>query len=530
MQLAFRLVFCVLATTAASGGCGQSVTIESERAKLQGTWEVVSWELRGIKGPAEVGNQYEFAGDNFRIISGRDEVSPWITYGLDIHASPKVMQWSVKTTMPDKSVKDETGNCIYRIDGDQLELCFVTVPAPTDRLPHAFTSKPNNRLLTLKRIPFASPDEERTRNEAARARARDAAYVNLQSVIAGEDENGKYYIDFHDLPDIHYIGNRWWQALLDLRDIRNLCFRGCTGVGDEQMRHFGELISVEILDLHSTDLGDAGVSQLSGLTHLEQLDLSFTAVTDAALATISELKKLKKLALNGSLVTERGIEELRTKRSDLNVVWRRPYNESQQKAALALSQLGFRIDDDFDPYVKPKTVTCQIVFSSRKIVAPSVVAEEAKKRWPPYGDAKSVDQSVVADLLGKLPAPTAVTVRPEATDDTIVVCLRNIQGLVRLDVPSSQITDTGLAELQHHQTLKVLDLDHARRITDTGVASLASLANLEVLNLQGIESTPEALAKLLTLDHLRELQITRRQSNRDLDTQFRRKGVKVMYR
>jgi len=60
------------------------------------------------------------------------------------------------------------------------------------------------------------------------------------------------------------------------------------------MRHVGAIVSIEVLDLHSTDVGDAGIAHLSGLSRLEQLDLSFTSVSDAALDSLSRLTSLKK--------------------------------------------------------------------------------------------------------------------------------------------------------------------------------------------------------------------------------------------
>ena len=531
MQSPLRVSLCVLATMSVGTGCSQSATIETERAKLAGTWEVVSWELREIQGPRNVGSQYEFfANGTVQVRSTTGEVSRKRKYELNVDTNPKQMDWSVTTIMPDKSTKEEATKGVYRFEGDTLIICMVMDPfAPR---PTSFNTKDSKgaELLKLKRIPFADPDEERARNEAARARARHAAFITLQMMSVGQTKEGKFYLDFHARLWNRKIARKWWQDFLDLRDIAMLCFRGCTGVGDEQMRHLGKLTSLEILDLHSTDVGDEGVAQLGGLTNLEELDLSFTAVTDVGLAAISELDNLKRLSLNGSLVTEKGVQGLRMKRDDLDVVWLRPYTESQQQAALALSQLGLEIDEKFDSYLKPNTVTCRILFQTGRIRDPSVAVPDGPREPARVMQRSWLDPSLIADLLEKLPPPTAVRVRNEAMDDILFVCLRNIRGLVRLDAPSTQITDAGLAALKHHQTLKVLNLEHAKRITDAGVANLASLTNLEVLSLRRTKLTPEGLAKLLVLDHLQELHISRKQSNPQLDRQFSRKGVKVLRR
>jgi len=97
-------------------------------------------------------------------------------------------------------------------------------------------------------------------------------------------------------------------SLLALRDIRLLGLRGCCGVGDEQMQYVGKLVSLEALDLHSTEVGDAGLVQLTGLSNLEQLDLSFSAVTDKGLVAVGSMTGLKILVLQGTSITEKGME------------------------------------------------------------------------------------------------------------------------------------------------------------------------------------------------------------------------------
>jgi hypothetical protein len=95
------------------------------------------------------------------------------------------------------------------------------------------------------------------------------------------------------------------------------------------------------------------------------------------------------------------------------------------------------------------------------------------------------------------------------TDDSVLKCIRGVQGLVRVSLPMSHITDAGLAQLKEHQSIRVLDLSRAKKITDAGVAGLQSLANLEVVRLNGIKLTPSGVKPLLNLDHLRLLVLDR---------------------
>jgi uncharacterized protein (TIGR03067 family) len=146
----------ILAIMLASGGCGQAVSVETERAKLRGKWEVVSEEVGGgIRVPADVGNQYEFAGDQFRVIGSSGEKGPWIKYRLNVTARPKEMDWSVKIIMRDGTIKMGTAKKIYSLDGNKLQICWLTIVTPKAQRPTALSSEYPNVLMTLRRIPFA---------------------------------------------------------------------------------------------------------------------------------------------------------------------------------------------------------------------------------------------------------------------------------------------------------------------------------------------------------------------------------------
>jgi len=109
-----------------------------------------------------------------------------------------------------------------------------------------------------------------------------------------------------------------------------------------------------------------------------------------------------------------------------------------------------------------------------------------------------VDAAAVGGCLEKLPAPTSVNAWSDNTDDSTIGCLGGIQGLVRLNLRKSHITDAGVAKLEQHKDLQVLDLSYCKHVSDKGVAGLASLAKLQRLYLLGINLTSAGLSRYST--------------------------------
>jgi uncharacterized protein (TIGR03067 family) len=507
---------------------GRPATVESERARLQGKWEVVSWELRGVKGHGEEGNLYEFDGGRFRVSSSPEDVGPWITYDLDVATNPKRMNRHIKF-IAREAVTEEIRKSIYRIEGDELQICSSRSTTSDAQVPAAFSSKPDNLLITLKRIPFASAEEESKRKQVTAARLQGAAWQNLSEVVSIKSQ-GKYNVDFHKMPWTRTVWIRQWQDLLNLRDIRELGFRGCTGVSDKEMQHVGKLVAIESLNLHSTEVGDAGVMQLAGLNNLTCLDLSFTPVSDACLPSIARLPKLKKVLLLGTMVTQKGIDELRAARKDLKTEWLRPYTEAQRKAVASLNRLGLEIDEVVDKTCDPAAPTCKVTLPGNVAILFDLAAQKNKKLAILVGAAAKLEAAQVRDLLAQVPSPTQVIAANTEFDDTIFLIIGRIEGLSLLSLNTNHITDAGLAQLKKHATLRSLEMPNSKNITDDGVAGLASLTELETLDLRGMHLTVDGLTPLLELRHLKSLAIDRNSLRADINWKFQQKGVKLEIR
>ena len=411
MKTKMLLLIVVMLTTLSNRGLSETGSGDGDRARLQGRWEMVATERLGVREEGYWGLQYEFSGDELKIFAGAKPHGS-TKYHLDEAARPKQIDWVVRDITDAKHIKTEVVKGIYAIDGDRLTIC-IPLHSPRTPRPTMFKTektddeeKRNIVLETFRRIPFADAAEERKRNEAAAERVRKEARFRLSSVISRENQ-GKFDVDFHGRFPPCTVFPPYWQDLVDLRDIRSLDFRACSGVSDDKMRYVSRLTALESLNLRSTDVGDAGLAQLSGLNNLKELDLSFTSVTDVGLAEVAKLGNLRKLVLTGTSVTEKAIDNVRAVKKNLVIDRLRPYTESQQKAAGELSRLGMSVEDDVDHFIRPATVACQIIISPAQ-VADSTFARKEDERGNAKLYGNRVEASAIAALLSKLPAPISV--------------------------------------------------------------------------------------------------------------------------
>jgi mono/diheme cytochrome c family protein len=92
-----------------------------------------------------------------------------------------------------------------------------------------------------------------------------------------------------------------------------------------------------------------------------------------------------------------------------------------------------------------------------------------------------------------------------ATDATIAP-LKDILGLIDLNLAGTKITDNGLASIKGLTNLVRLHLEHTQ-ITDTGLANLKNLSHLEYLNLFDTKITDAGLENLKGMTHLKNLHV-----------------------
>jgi uncharacterized protein (TIGR03067 family) len=128
--------------------------VETDIAKLEGTWEATSVQYDGIEHPQHVGYRWVFAGT--RYIAGFNEAE------LDMNRVENVGSYRVDPTKNPKEIdmvpparataaKGQIGKAIYSLEGNLLQLCIPNsgLPRPTS----FSTSKDDGVALTiLKRV------------------------------------------------------------------------------------------------------------------------------------------------------------------------------------------------------------------------------------------------------------------------------------------------------------------------------------------------------------------------------------------
>jgi uncharacterized protein (TIGR03067 family) len=145
-----RYLFLVL--TAGMLIAADSDAVKKEKAKLKGTWSVVSLEEEGKKQPFPEGVKMSMVFDDDKLAMqfafGDKKDTKEATYAIDPAKSPGHLD----ITLSDGPEKGKTVRGIYVIDKDGFKICWAQKP-DNDR-PKDFTTKEGSKsvLITLKRV------------------------------------------------------------------------------------------------------------------------------------------------------------------------------------------------------------------------------------------------------------------------------------------------------------------------------------------------------------------------------------------
>lgn len=91
-------------------------------------------------------------------------------------------------------------------------------------------------------------------------------------------------------------------------------------IDDDSLRPLSSLPDLRSLNLSGTKITDACSERLKESQNLQFLDLSATAITDAILPSLTDLVYLSRIDLRCTQVTDAGVQELRRKMTDTDVL------------------------------------------------------------------------------------------------------------------------------------------------------------------------------------------------------------------
>jgi mono/diheme cytochrome c family protein len=188
-----------------------------------------------------------------------------------------------------------------------------------------------------------------------------------------------------------------------------------------------------------------------------------------------------------------------------------------------------KTDDDFmpsegEPLSKAQVDLVKDWINQGAVWPETAIAKESTKPSAPPGPVLPADfkpsaaeQKAITALAQK-----GIDVRPIAANlnwreanlrllgtgvtDTVVAPLKDILGLVDLNLATTKITDAGLANLKGLVNLQRLHLE-LTGVTDAGLAQLKGLPNLTYLNLYGTKVTDKGLENLKNMKFLRNLYV-----------------------
>jgi hypothetical protein len=188
-----------------------------------------------------------------------------------------------------------------------------------------------------------------------------------------------------------------------------------------------------------------------------------------------------------------------------------------------------KTDDDFmpsegEPLSKAQIDLIKDWINQGAVWPETALAKESSKPAAPPGPVLPADfkpsgaeQKAIATLAQK-----GVDVRPIAANlnwreanlrllgtsvtDTVIAPLKDIMGLVDLNLATTKVTDAGLANLKGLVNLQRLHLE-LTGVTDAGLAHLKGLPNLTYLNLYGTKVTDKGLEHLKNMKFLRHLYV-----------------------
>jgi RNA polymerase sigma factor (sigma-70 family) len=479
---------------------------QEELRKLQGVWEVKSFEHKGVSKAAGP-YAYRFAGEKFTF-----ERDGKIFYEGTVKLVPAKKPKSIDLVIVEGEVKGETNLGLYGLDGDALKLAFnpggkerpkeLKTGADADtKIWHYQRKKQAARKNQLPEVEWLDHPKNLMISDlkielAAGARViRTKTALLLPAKITNQSTKAITTKLAHE-----WHGGEWpptdlYASVTEEGEASATAFRPVYQVG-ERAGKANEAVtiapekSIEV-ELRMDWPGTGSVMAIPLMKASEQgkykvrLLLVFEAdgkqqyvVGAETVVELPAQTKVDKPAAKGiDPVTVAAYEKLGATygvlvRSDLHIVF------TPGDAAAEKSLPAFRFEKE-DPKAKLPDVSVPfgLQFASR-----------------------SITDTGLKELLGLKNLSVLYLGGTQVTDAGLKE-LAGLKNLSTLSLFDTQVTDTGLKELASLKNLSWLDLGYTK-VTDTGVKELAGLKNLSRLNLEGTGVADAGLKELAGLKNL----------------------------
>lgn len=147
----------------------------------------------------------------------------------------------------------------------------------------------------------------------------------LPEAVLKELENGGWQVG--PLAQTNYLlelspknnGELNFESLLEAKNHITWLSLGGSNVSDAELKIIGQLPNLSRLRLENTQITDSGLKELIALENLESLNLFGNEITDNGLKFIEKMPALKKVYLWNTKTTDEGKQELKNKKSDLEL-------------------------------------------------------------------------------------------------------------------------------------------------------------------------------------------------------------------
>ncbi len=325
--------------------------------------------------------------------------------------------------------------------------------------------------------------------------------IRLERFSTGEQALEKTLRDLH--VDIHKdeIG---WITTLVIRHVED---------ADAVIRLARPLKKLKTLYVEEGELSDQGLEQVAHFPELNSLQVISDSITDAGLAKILQLKKMSSLMIEGKNITNKSVERLGEFASLYNVHFRRTkINEGGVVHLSSIKRLS-SLTLDGSPIGDQGVET--------------LVAGSPQVSFLKLAETKISDEGVAH--LSKLTRLNNLSLQGNAiTDQSLDQLPKSIR---YLDLSHTNISDQGLRKLAHLSQLTELKLGSAA-ITDDGLTAIANqFSQLQSIDIRDVDMISEyGLEELLKIKKLRNIRVTKGKFDDELIKEFRRKTPRVNIR